>query len=424
MSYKKPRISIVTPSFNQSNYLEECICSVLEQGYSNLEYIIVDGQSTDNSVDIIKKYANYLHFWRSEPDKGQTNAINKGLKMASGDIVAWLNSDDFYLPGAFEQVVECYQTFPEVSFYFGDGYRVDETGKIKNEFFPRDLSEIASNLSSTLLLPSSNKSIVYNESLFMLGMNYVLQPAAFMNAKYLKEVGCLDDSLRYGMDSDLWIRLAKLAEPRYIQKLLAASREYEQTKTSLGSFERIEELRKIAEKHTHLSITPGVLCYFFGALNQFCNTRDDIFPPSYQLAVERLWAATGELFDKWGGRADSFPKSAPLITGISADGWVGERIDIFYTQEEKIEIVLELPATAPVSAILITSEKNKYILLRGKTITISEILPQGRQHSSFSLSPVFPLAMIEADSNKRKISCFCHASYLIASGKKTNTLPN
>ena len=112
---KYPKITIITPSFNQGNYLEQTIDSVLSQNYSNLEYIIIDGGSADNSVDIIKKYEKHLAYWVSEKDKGQTNAINKGLKIATGDIVNWLNSDDYYEPDALHKVADAFDEKNECS---------------------------------------------------------------------------------------------------------------------------------------------------------------------------------------------------------------------------------------------------------------------------------------------------------------------
>lgn len=121
-----PKISIVTPSFNQGTYIEDCICSILDQKYPDLEYFIIDGGSSDESVQIIRKYASQLSGWISEPDRGQSDAINKGLKQASGDLVAWLNADDYYLIGALQEIAQAYWQNPEAPFYFGDGLRVDE----------------------------------------------------------------------------------------------------------------------------------------------------------------------------------------------------------------------------------------------------------------------------------------------------------
>ena len=111
-----PKISIITPSYNQGQFLEICIQSVLNQKYPKLEYIIIDGASTDESVDIIKKYAGNLAYWISAPDEGQSDAINKGFAHSTGDVIAWLNSDDFYLDGAFEAIAKAYQENPAASF--------------------------------------------------------------------------------------------------------------------------------------------------------------------------------------------------------------------------------------------------------------------------------------------------------------------
>ena len=283
-----PKISVITPSFNQGNFLEQCIKSVIGQNYHRLEYIIVDGGSTDSSLKIIKKYSAHISSYMSEPDKGQSDAINKGLKMATGNIVAWLNSDDLYLPDALHIVAKYYIDNPKASFYFGDGYRADIHGNPKSRFFPE-------------------KPISFDWNLFALGLNYVLQPSAFMNRMFLDQAGYLDVSLKYGMDSDIWLRLSKLSEPVFIPALLSSSREYVSTKTSTGAFERIEELRKIAEKHTGYKITPGVLHYFLGTLCEYCQANPRLYPSGYLEAVHRLWAETRQLFTTLGGRNDGFP---------------------------------------------------------------------------------------------------------------------
>ena len=122
-----PRITIITPSLNQGEFLEDTIHSILNQNYPNLEYFIVDGGSTDNSVDIIKKYEHRINWWVSEPDRGQSHAINKGLVRATGDIINWINSDDLLFPGALQRVASCYQRhYGKVHLMVGENARVSE----------------------------------------------------------------------------------------------------------------------------------------------------------------------------------------------------------------------------------------------------------------------------------------------------------
>ena len=134
-----PKISIITPSYNQGMYIEETIRSVLLQGYPNLEYIIIDGGSTDNSVEIIKKYEKWISFWVSEPDEGQTNALNKGFNKSTGEIVAWLNSDDYYLINTFNKLIKFINENPSAFIYYGDliffHEKTDETEIVKSSSF-------------------------------------------------------------------------------------------------------------------------------------------------------------------------------------------------------------------------------------------------------------------------------------------------
>lgn len=284
-----PKISVITPSLNQASFLEDCILSVLEQKYLNLNYIIIDGGSSDGSLAIIEKYAKYLSYWVSEPDRGQSDAINKGLKKATGELVAWLNADDYYLPNALQTVAEAYQENPGASFYFGDGCRVNINGEIKSGYFP-------------------NGKVLYSQKALIFGLNYILQPATFIYHQSLEQVGYLDTNLHYGMDTDLWIRLSKLSDPVPVQSRLAATREYANTKTSTGSFRRIEELRLIAEKHSGFPVTPGFLCYFLDTLDKFVQQNEDIYPPAYRLELKRFWAATSNQMALFGARPDGYPK--------------------------------------------------------------------------------------------------------------------
>ena len=125
-----PRISIVTPNFNQGQFIEQTILSVLNQNYPNLEYIVIDGGSTDNSVEIIKKYEKHLTYWVSEKDKGQYHALQKGLSMATGDIITYLNSDDIFAQNTFEIVTEIFSKFPQIEWLTGLGARIDEKGRV------------------------------------------------------------------------------------------------------------------------------------------------------------------------------------------------------------------------------------------------------------------------------------------------------
>lgn len=196
-----PRVSIITPSYNQAAFLEQTIQSVLEQGYPDLEYIIVDGASTDGSIEIISKYAPYLTWWVSEPDQGQAEAINKGLQRASGEIIAWLNSDDYYLPGALQAAVASMQANPAWGLVYGDVLAVGETSQPLN-----------------LLRYQSWKL----EDLMC--FNIIGQPAVFMRREALAQSGLLDSRFHYLLDHQLWLRIAMQTQIQYVPQLWAAAR--------------------------------------------------------------------------------------------------------------------------------------------------------------------------------------------------------
>ena len=208
--YLWPGVSVVTPSFNQGQYIEETIRSVLLQGYPNLEYMIVDGGSTDGSVDIIRKYEPWLAHWVSEPDRGQSHAINKGWSRATGEVLAWLNSDDVYVQGAVGTAVNALSQHPEVAVVYSNCQYVDtEGGRIvlrrSAEF---DLRRLLWNLSS-----------------------YIPQPTAFICKSALAEVGFMNETLQYSMDYDLWLRIGMRYAFRYVDEVWAATRMHVQAKT-------------------------------------------------------------------------------------------------------------------------------------------------------------------------------------------------
>ncbi|GAG62509.1 unnamed protein product [marine sediment metagenome] len=139
-----PRISVITPSYNQGRFLEKTILSVLNQNYPNLEYIIIDGGSTDESINIIKKYENYIDYWVSEKDRGQADALNKGFKKATGDIIGWQNSDDIYLPSVFLKIAELFKQNPKIDIIYGNRFDIDEDNNIIGESIFTKFSRIIS----------------------------------------------------------------------------------------------------------------------------------------------------------------------------------------------------------------------------------------------------------------------------------------
>ncbi|MHB8108734.1 MAG: glycosyltransferase family 2 protein [Syntrophorhabdaceae bacterium] len=241
-----PLVSIITPSYNQGKFIEATIGSVLSQGYPNLEYIIVDGGSTDDSLSIIQKYNGQLT-WVSERDKGQSNAINKGFRMAKGEIVAWLNSDDTYEPGAIHEAVEYFKRH-DVALVYGEGDIIDEYGQKVKRFEATQRFDLW--------------TLVY-------GWDYIMQPTTFFKKDALATVGYLDEDLHWTMDWDLWIKLAKKYEVGYINKVLANSREYGDSKTSTGGWKRFGEICTILRKYGEKRFPPGYFSY--GASTLYTN---------------------------------------------------------------------------------------------------------------------------------------------------------
>jgi glycosyltransferase involved in cell wall biosynthesis len=204
-----PTVSIITPSFNQARFLEQTIHSVLAQEYPNIEYIIVDGDSTDGSVEIIQKYADQLAWWISEKDRGHADALNKGFSHAGGEILAWLNSDDTYYPAAVSEAVAYLQTHPEVGMVYGNADLTDEEGCVIGRFAARQTD--------------------YRR--LLRGSVHIPQATTFFRADLWRQVGPLDLSLFFAFDYNFWVQLAKISRLQYLPRLWATFRLHSQGKS-------------------------------------------------------------------------------------------------------------------------------------------------------------------------------------------------
>ncbi|HEX5538710.1 MAG TPA: glycosyltransferase family 2 protein, partial [Methylophilaceae bacterium] len=204
-----PKISIVTCSYQQGRYLDATMRSVLEQRYADVEYIVIDGNSSDRSQEIISRYADKLHYWVSEPDNGQTDALIKGFQHATGEIQGWLCSDDLLLPGALELVSKFFADNPHIDAVYGDSIWIDSAGRY--------------------LRPK--KEIGFNRFAFLFDHNYISQPSMFWRRSLYEKVGGLDTRFNLAMDADLWERFSRQTRIAHIPAYLSCMRYYPEQKT-------------------------------------------------------------------------------------------------------------------------------------------------------------------------------------------------
>ena len=236
----KPRISIITPSFNQAKFLRQTIESVISQDYQNIEYIIIDGASSDGSLEIIKAYESHLAYWESVSDKGQTDAINKGFARATGKYLAWLNSDDIYQPGAVSEAVDYLEGHPDVGLVYGDCAFIDAKGK-RIGLFPAAKTDYAR---------------------LRRGYVHIPQQSSFFRAALWKRVGPLDPSFYFAMDYDLWVRLATEARLAYLPgRLWAGFRLHGDAKTVAADAKCWPEMLRVHYREGGHWLSPIVIKY-------------------------------------------------------------------------------------------------------------------------------------------------------------------
>lgn len=293
----QPIVSIVTPSYNQGEFIRATIESVLAQDYPHIDYIVMDGGSTDQTASIAAEYASRL-LWISERDRGQAHAINKGFERAKGEIVAWLNSDDILLPGAVSRAVKAFNNAPPgVGAIYGEGYLMDREGRFTRAF------------------PATEPFNLWRLTYLS---DYVLQQSTFFRRAAVEEVGWLDEDLHYALDWDLLIKLGKRFGLQCVPEYFGALREYPEAKSFAGGHARIEEIRRVLERHTGLKRAPGYWTYGLANLYETWKQRWEQRRP--------MWLG------KMGSSCVQIATGVPIMLilrhaqGLYPDRWASDRL--------------------------------------------------------------------------------------------------
>lgn len=228
-----PRITIITPSYNQGHYIDQTVDSVLGQGYPNLEYIVMDGGSTDGTLGILRKYDGRL-LWTSERDRGQSHAINKGLRMATGDVIGFLNSDDRYEPGSILKIGRFFAAHSKAYWVTGRCRTIDPRGE--------EIRKAITLYKDFWLRIKSYRALLV--------LNYVSQPATFWRKEVTDAVGGFDESLGYAMDYDYWLRVGRSFKLWVLPDYLASFRVHPDSKAGSSAHAQFDSQFEIAKRHT------------------------------------------------------------------------------------------------------------------------------------------------------------------------------
>lgn|SRR3989442_347304 len=256
-----PLVTVVTPSYNQGRFIRETIESVLSQDYPHIEYMVIDGGSTDETLSILNSY-EHRFFWVSEPDRGQAHAINKGWQRAKGDVLAWLNSDDIYLPGAIAKAVDYLIRNQQVGMVYGDAYYVAEDGRVIKPYptEPFDANRLVDTCT-------------------------ICQPAAFIRRAVIDDIGYLDDSLNLCIDYDLWIRISRNYSLGHLSEYLAKSRLHAECKTVKQRVAAYKEALEMLYRHYGF-VPPSWACgYAYRALETRFNSSASWKNPVFVLGL-------------------------------------------------------------------------------------------------------------------------------------------
>jgi glycosyltransferase involved in cell wall biosynthesis len=298
-----PLVTVVTPSFNQGGFIRDTIESVLSQNYASIEYLIMDGASTDNTLGVLKTYADRL-FWLSEPDQGQADAVNKGFRRAKGEIFGWLNSDDTYWPGAIRKIVQFFQANHDISMVYGESYNVDVQGEILERHPTEDFDY--QRLAETC---------------------FISQPTVFLRRHVFEDVGPLDVTLHYCLDYEYWMRVGKRFRVGYLPEVLATTRFHSAAKTVSKRKEAQQEVIAIVRRH--YSLVPLRTIYVYSYMNLL-----EKWMPHVQGLYPNGWATTYvTIFLRGHQMVPCFlliegytsKQMQPLTLQLTADGKISER---------------------------------------------------------------------------------------------------
>ena len=228
-SVEYPSISVIIPSFNQGEYIEETLVSVIGQCYPNLEIIVIDGGSTDNTTAVIEQYAEHIHYWHSKKDRGQADAINQGMRLSSGDILCWLNSDDMYMPGTLLDVGRRFQSrIQDAYLLYGGSLHISQSEK--------QLSSHAQSMGSF-------------DPVRLTYCDFIAQPSAFWTRKLWQAAGELNSDRHYVLDWEWFIRASKLTDFEYVSKLYSLYRFHDAHKSSNGGAQRCKEIVEVVQQY-------------------------------------------------------------------------------------------------------------------------------------------------------------------------------
>ena len=386
-----PLVTVVTPSYNQGTFIEETILSVLNQDYPYIEYIIIDGGSSDNTLDIIRKYKNRLT-WVSETDRGQSHAINKGFRMAKGEILCWLNSDDTYEPGTVRKAVECFLQNPGTNMVYGLVKIISESG------------EVTETTSATK--PYDLWSVIHFGQI-------IYQASTFFLKDAFEHAGELNEDLNWCMDWDLWIRIGMRYEVINVDHVFANIRMYHSTKTSTGGFKRVKEIVKVMRQYSSCSVVFGIARASLGSFHTLLKYRT---PFLYRLLKGLIFFVKDRSLNRF---YENFK-------GVYSDGWLGRKAHFMFpvhADASAIRFSLSFPPElstqqGTVTAIINGKRFQQFVLPASTSYEL--LLPYDRQLPKPTEVELIFSRFYPADDQRRKRACMLEDLSLVASSQDEN----